>query len=334
MKAIGERSFAHRRRAGAAAACAHREALSVQEPGGTDRALAGGAGARQGAHPRLVRPAAEGRRRDRALSEVPREERAERIQPAGRGRQPSRRCSSSTPTRPRRRAASKRSRRRSTRPFPGHHLQGAIALERKEHPSDRPLSRELGLSGRLGALRRTARRRDEAVLGRSRSARHAVEPGAARGAAGRRLRHPHAWAGRGSRRSTSCSRTPPRIPPTSRPRSIATSSIRDRRPPTCSASWRSARRATRRSRRWGEVRHQAASTIACSRTARSRSASCTRRSAPGRVAVRRRWMAAVRAGAGDRRGADRRRPSARRRRRPPAPRSTCRRRRSPSCRRR
>ena len=40
------------------------------------------------AHPRLLRPAAEGRRRHRAVSEVPREERAERIQPAGRGRQP------------------------------------------------------------------------------------------------------------------------------------------------------------------------------------------------------------------------------------------------------
>ena len=91
-----------------------------------------------------------------------------------------RRCSSSTPTRRRRRAGVEAESTAFHETIPGHHLQGAIALERKDiHPIGRYLG-NARLRGRVGAVRRTARRRDEAVLGRSRSARHAVAAGAAR----------------------------------------------------------------------------------------------------------------------------------------------------------
>ena len=128
----------HVGRAGVAAEAAHGPSVHVQEPRRFDPVLAGRAGASEGSGAQLVRPAS--RRRTSGLSRIRsiarKTDRANTIRPprtaAGR------RSSTSTPMRRRKRAGRRPSRRRFTRRFPGHHLQIAIALERKEiHPIGR-----------------------------------------------------------------------------------------------------------------------------------------------------------------------------------------------------
>ena len=138
----------------------------------------------------MVRAAAEGRRADRAVSGVPREERRQRIQPAGRGRQPSgavlhQRLSGGEEVEGARRVD--RVSRNDSRPSPADRDRARA----EGHPSDRPLHLQQRLRRRVGPLRRAAGRRDEAVLVGPRSARHAVVAGVPRLAAGGRLRHAH-----------------------------------------------------------------------------------------------------------------------------------------------
>ena len=154
-----------------------------------------------------------------------------------------------------------RSRRRTTRAdnestafhetIPGHHLQVAIALERKRDPSDRPLHLQQRLRRRLGAVRRAARRRDEAVLGGPRSAGHAVVAELARRAAGRGHRPARARldAAAGDRLHARAHAAVGRRAP--RRRWIATSSGRARRRRTCSGMLEIRRRA-----RGGAARRQ------------------------------------------------------------------------------
>ena len=78
------------------------------------------------------------------VSEVPREERAERIQSAGRGRQPSGGVLHQRLPRPRRRAGSKRSRPRSTRRF---RATTCRARSRSSARSIHPIGRYLGNAG-------------------------------------------------------------------------------------------------------------------------------------------------------------------------------------------
>src|SRR5206468_11550890 len=72
-----------RRRPETSPAAAVRSEIQVQESRREDCVLAGGAGARQVGHSILVRPPPEGGCRHSAVPEIPREERAERVQPAG-----------------------------------------------------------------------------------------------------------------------------------------------------------------------------------------------------------------------------------------------------------
>ena len=91
--------------------------------------------------------------------------------------------------------------------IPGHHLQGAIALERKEiHPIGRYIFNSGYVEGWALYAERLA---DELKLFSSDVDRLGMlsSPGAARVAARRRFRPAHAGLDAASRRSTTCSRT-------------------------------------------------------------------------------------------------------------------------------
>ena len=139
--------------------------------------------------------------------------------------------------------------------IPGHHLQGAIALERKEiHPIGRYIFNSGYVEGWALYAERLA---DEMKLFSSdvdrlgmlssqalRASRLVVDSGL----------HTMGWS-RQQAIDYMLAHTA-EASTTSRRRSIATSSTRARRPPTCSACSRSARRATRPRRDGREVRHQ------------------------------------------------------------------------------
>ena len=94
--------------------------------------------------------------------------------------------------------------------YPGHHMQVAVALERKDL---HPISRYFFLSGfgeGWALYCGTAGRRDGPVLIGRRSPGPALERSPARGAARRRLGHARARLDARSRRSTTCWRTRPR----------------------------------------------------------------------------------------------------------------------------
>ncbi len=75
--------------------------------------------------------------------------------------------------------------------IPGHHLQNAIAQERREAHPDHPVLQLLWLQRRLGVVRGAAGRRDGSLLGGRGPDGHARGRKLARGATGRRRRHPH-----------------------------------------------------------------------------------------------------------------------------------------------
>ena len=187
-------------------------------------------------------------------------QRTERVQRAGRGRQPPGALLHQRLSGREEEPAPASSRRRSTRRFRATTCRTPSRIERKEI---HPIGRYLGSSGYaegLGALCRGPGRRDEALLVRRRSARHAVVTGVPRRAAGRRHRHARLRAGSGSRRSTTCSRTPPKRRTMSQPKSTATSSGRGRRPLTCWGCWKSSGCARTREQKLGpRVRHQGVS---------------------------------------------------------------------------
>ena len=85
---------------------------------------------------------------------------------------------------------------------PGHHLQVARAHELAGLPAFRRHALVSGLRRRLGAVRRNAGPRTGLLQGCVFRLRPPELRTAARGAAGGRHRHPRAWAGRASRRST------------------------------------------------------------------------------------------------------------------------------------
>ena len=125
--------------------------------------------------PRLVRPAAEGRRRHRAAtrSSARRTAPNEYNPPAEDGSRPAvffinaYQAEKQEPGR----SGVDGVPRNDSRPPPA----GRDRARAEGDPSDRPLPRQPRLRRRVGALRRAARRRDEAVLVGSRSARHALD---------------------------------------------------------------------------------------------------------------------------------------------------------------
>ena len=155
--------------------------------------------------------------------------------------------------------------------IPGHHLQGAIALERKDI---HPIGRYLGNSGYAEGWALYAERladETETVFDGCRTARHAFGSGVARGAAGGGFRNSHEGldAPAGDRLHAGAHR-----------RRRARRGFGDRSLHYLSRAGdlvhagqasRIAKRATRRNRRWERSSTSKRSTIACWKTARYRS---------------------------------------------------------------
>ena len=339
MKAIGERSFAHRRRADAAAARAHREAYLFKSRDGADRVFAGGAGARQGRiHdwfgllPKadvVIEPYPKFREKNGPNEYNP---------PAEDGSRPAVFFINAYQAEKKSRVEAESTAFHET--IPGHHLQGAIALERKEI---HPIGRYLGNAGyQEGWALYAERLADEMKLFSTDLDRlgmlssQALRAVAAR----RRLRASTRSAGRASRRSTTCSRTPPRTRTTWRRKSIATSSI-----PGQATAYMLGKLEISKAR--DEAQQAMGPKFDIKQLPRSRArgrrdpgaASCTRRSTAGHRRNDQRIIGAgvIAAAMAASPIAVRRlrcRLGLPRRRQRPTPRSTCRKRRSPSCRRR